>query len=60
MGKSSTDIRMLIVGTLNNDMGQHEVSRMLEIPRTTVRNVWKRFLETDTVDYKKEADVQVN
>jgi len=35
MGKSS----MLVVGKLLNGMGQHEVSMMLEIPRTTVRNV---------------------
>jgi len=55
MGKLSKDMRLLIVRKLKNGIGQRETSRNLEIPRTTVQNVWKRFLQTGTVDDKEKT-----
>ena len=41
---------MLIVPHFNNGVSKHEIARILEIPRTTVGNICKRFLANGTVD----------
>ena len=50
--KTEKTMKLLIIEKIQNEMEQRETSRYLGIPRTTVQNVWKRFVST------KEADVQ--
>jgi len=43
-------MRLLIIDKIQNGLGQRETSRYLGIPRTTVQNVWKRFVSTGSID----------
>ena len=50
MVKTEKTMRLLILEKIQNVMGQRETSRYLGIPRTTVQNVWKRFVSTGSID----------
>ena len=55
MGKCTTDLRLLAVKKLKDGLPLREVSRLLDIPRTTLRHIWKRFLENNTVEYQQKS-----
>ena len=55
MVKYNKHISMLIVRHFNNGVSKHEIARILEIPRTTVRNICKRFLANGTVDFQQRS-----
>ena len=55
MGKHSQEIRLLIVEKLKSGMGQRQVSRLLQIPRSTVQNIHKRFSEYGTVSHAQKS-----
>jgi transposase len=55
MGKCEKAVRLIIIEKLTNGMGQRETSRNLGIPRTTVRNVWKRFMSTGRIDDQERS-----
>ena len=46
---------MLIVRHFNNGISKHEIARILEIPRRTVRNICKSFLANGTVDFQQRS-----
>ena len=58
MVKTEKTRRLLIIEKIQNGMGQRETSRYLGIPRTTVQNVWKRFVSTGSIDDVQQKQMQ--
>ncbi len=52
---TSSDGRQLVVYRSSNGKSCREVSRLLQIPKSTVFNILKRFREEDRIDLKKQA-----
>ena len=50
--KCNKAIRVLIVEKLKNGIGQRETARNLGISKTTVQNIWKRFVEEVWITWK--------
>ena len=46
---------VLIVEKLESGMGQRQVPRLLQIPRSTVQNIHKRFSEYGTVSHAQKS-----
>ena len=55
MRKCSEEMRVLVVRKLQNGIGQRELSRYLEIPRSTIQNIWKRFLKHGAIENRKRT-----
>ena len=56
MSKHIEEIRLLIGEKLKNGMEQRELVRLLQIPRTTVQKIWKRFIQSGVIDYVQKTD----
>lgn len=52
---TSFDVRQLVVFHSLNGKSCREVSRLLQIPKSTVFNIVKRFREEDRIDLKKQT-----
>ena len=57
MGKTTPEVRNIIIKRLNDGHSQRSIARFLSIPRSTVQSIYYKYKKTGSIlDMKKQED----